>query len=269
MANYITMRKLGYNDHGRVHAFITGAASLAITELMLEAGVKTDIMESGVGDAEDVFLTVILGTMLHDIGNQIHRVGHEGHGVALALPILDRIMGPLYADPFKRAKIRGLYSGGHQLSRPESGSADPGRRHRGRGRRHRHHQGPGPQGLQAGQRGHPFHQCAGRGSGGDRAGPQYACADQRDHEQFRRHFSGGRSPGPQSHPDAHAEIRGTPGHHASAGRRADSVAGAAGRRPFCDGSGERRKGGRGGEGQPSPEAARALADALDVGVERK
>lgn len=106
MANYITMRKLGYNDHGRVHAFITGAASLAITELLLVGGVKPDLMESGVGDADDVYLTVILGTMLHDIGNQIHRVGHEAHGVTLALPILDRIMGPLYPDPFKRAKVR-------------------------------------------------------------------------------------------------------------------------------------------------------------------
>ncbi|WP_189072862.1 phosphohydrolase [Deinococcus sedimenti] len=111
MANYITMRKLGYNDHGRVHAFITGAAGLAITELLLEGGVRTDIMESGVGDTDDVFLTVILGTMLHDIGNQIHRVGHEAHGVALALPIIDRIMTPLYPDPFKRVKVRSFILG--------------------------------------------------------------------------------------------------------------------------------------------------------------
>lgn len=106
MANYITMRKLGYNDHGRVHAFITGAASMAITELLLDAGVKPDLMESGIGDADDVFLTVILGTMLHDIGNQIHRVGHEAHGLILALPIVDRILGGIYPDPFKRAKVR-------------------------------------------------------------------------------------------------------------------------------------------------------------------
>ena len=111
MANYVTMRKLGYNDHGRVHAFITGAASLAITELLLDAGVKPDLLDSGIGDADDVFLTVILGTMLHDIGNQIHRVGHEAHGVALALPILDRIMGPLYPDPFKRVKVRAFILG--------------------------------------------------------------------------------------------------------------------------------------------------------------
>ena len=111
MANYITMRKLGYNDHGRVHAFITGAAGMAITELLLEGGVKPNLMESGVGDPDDVFLTVILGTMLHDIGNQIHRAGHEAHGVALALPILDRIMGPLYPDPFKRTKVRSFILG--------------------------------------------------------------------------------------------------------------------------------------------------------------
>ncbi|WP_243398192.1 phosphohydrolase [Deinococcus koreensis] len=121
MSNYITMRKLGYNDHGRVHSFITGAASLAITELLLDAGVKPDLMESGVGDADDVYLTVILGTMLHDIGNQIHRVGHEAHGVTLALPILDRIMGPLYPDVFKRTKVRSFILGSinsHDLNPP-------------------------------------------------------------------------------------------------------------------------------------------------------
>ncbi|AIZ46759.1 phosphohydrolase [Deinococcus radiopugnans] len=121
MANYITMRKLGYNDHGRVHSFITGAASLAITELLLEGGVRPDIMDLGVGDADDVYLTVILGTMLHDIGNQIHRVSHEQHGVMLALPILERIMGPLYPDPFKRAKVRSFILGSincHDLNPP-------------------------------------------------------------------------------------------------------------------------------------------------------
>ncbi|MGI8748298.1 MAG: phosphohydrolase [Deinococcus sp.] len=106
MANYITMRKLGYNDHGRVHAFVTGAASLTILQLLLEAGVRPDLLESGIGELQDVFLAVLLGTMLHDIGNQIHRAGHEAHGVALALPILERILTPLYEDPFKRSKVR-------------------------------------------------------------------------------------------------------------------------------------------------------------------
>lgn len=111
MSNYITMRKLGYNDHGRVHAFITGAASMAILELLLEGGVKPDIIYSGIGDADDVYLCVILGTMLHDIGNQIHRVAHEEHGVHLARPLIDRILEPLYPDVFKRTKIRSFILG--------------------------------------------------------------------------------------------------------------------------------------------------------------
>lgn len=121
MANYITMRKLGYNDHGRVHAFITGAAGVTIAHLLLDAGVKPDLIESGIGDADDVLLTVILGTMLHDIGNQVHRAGHEMHGVNLALPILDRIMTPLYTDTFKRIKVRSFILGAincHDLNPP-------------------------------------------------------------------------------------------------------------------------------------------------------
>ncbi|WP_425147599.1 phosphohydrolase [Deinococcus sp.] len=121
MANYITMRKLGYNDHGRVHAFVTGAASLAILELLIEGGVRPDLIESGIGDTQDVFLVVILSTMLHDIGNQVHRAGHESHGVHLARPILERILAPLYPDLFKRTKLRAFILHGincHDLNPP-------------------------------------------------------------------------------------------------------------------------------------------------------
>jgi|GEM_PF-98404 len=106
MSNFITMRKLGYNDHGRVHAWVTGAASMAILQLLLEGGVKPDILETGIGDVDDAFLIVILGTMLHDIGNSVHRAAHERYGGILALPILNRLLEPIYPDPFKRTKIR-------------------------------------------------------------------------------------------------------------------------------------------------------------------
>ncbi|AFZ68815.1 hypothetical protein [Deinococcus peraridilitoris] len=106
MANYLTMRKLGYNDHGRVHAWVTGAASMAILDLLVQGGVQPDLVDSGLGDLDDAYLAVILGTMLHDIGNQVHRVAHEAHGVVLALPIVDRILQPIYPDVFKRTKVR-------------------------------------------------------------------------------------------------------------------------------------------------------------------
>jgi uncharacterized protein len=108
MANYITVRKLGYNDHGRVHAWVTGAASLAILELLLETGVRGDVLESGTGDVDDTYLVVIIGTMLHDMGNQVHRNAHEAFGVMLAMPILERLLTPIYADVGLRTKIRGF-----------------------------------------------------------------------------------------------------------------------------------------------------------------
>ncbi|MER3481409.1 MAG: phosphohydrolase [Meiothermus sp.] len=106
MANYITMRKLGYNDHGRVHAMLTGAASVAILSLIAPSGAKLDVVESGAGNLEDAFLVVLLSTMLHDIGNQVHRVAHEGFSVMLAIPMVDRILAQIYPDPEQRVKLR-------------------------------------------------------------------------------------------------------------------------------------------------------------------
>ncbi len=108
MANYLTMHKLGYNDHGRVHAILTGAAAVAILRLLVEAGVKTDTEKSGSGELEDAYVVTLLGTMLHDIGNQVHRVHHEAFGVTLAAPILDRILAEVYEDPAQRVRLRAL-----------------------------------------------------------------------------------------------------------------------------------------------------------------
>ncbi|MFN3267445.1 MAG: phosphohydrolase, partial [Deinococcales bacterium] len=63
--------------------------------------------ESGSGDTDDTYLVVLLGTMLHDIGNQVHRTGHEAHGVALAIPLLERVLGQVYPNEIeKRTKLR-------------------------------------------------------------------------------------------------------------------------------------------------------------------
>jgi len=108
MANYITMHKLGYNDHGRVHAILTGAAAVAILRLLSEAGVKTDTEKSGSGNLEDAYVVTLLGTMLHDIGNQVHRVHHEAFGVNLSVPILNRVLEEVYDDAAQRVRLRAL-----------------------------------------------------------------------------------------------------------------------------------------------------------------
>jgi metal-dependent HD superfamily phosphatase/phosphodiesterase len=98
LANYMAVIKLGYNDHGPIHAQVVTAAAMQMMQLLHERQVPFDVVESGAGDLDDAHLVVMAGIMLHDIGNQIHRAGHEAFGVALAQPVLERHFSTIYAD---------------------------------------------------------------------------------------------------------------------------------------------------------------------------
>ncbi len=90
LANNYTVNRLGYNDHGRVHAYIVARNSLKLLEILLEAGLKPNLIKEALGDLEDVALVVALAGFLHDIGNAIHRVNHHLHSVILARPFLEK-----------------------------------------------------------------------------------------------------------------------------------------------------------------------------------
>ncbi len=96
MADYITTAKLGYNDHGEVHAKVVAANALRMLDLLLDAGVLPDVMADGGGDEDDAHLIVLAGGLLHDIGNQVHRREHNVAGVYLAISILNRLLPEVY-----------------------------------------------------------------------------------------------------------------------------------------------------------------------------
>lgn len=102
MTAYITIGKLGYNDHGQVHAQVVAANALRMAEILTRYGVPLDVERSGAGDRDDAMLVLLAAAMLHDIGNQIHREGHQGYGVTLAAPILERLLQQIYPDDTKR-----------------------------------------------------------------------------------------------------------------------------------------------------------------------
>jgi metal-dependent HD superfamily phosphatase/phosphodiesterase len=106
MANYMAVNKLGYNDHGMTHAIITSTNAVRIFDLLVEAGIKPDVQLSGAGDLDDACAVVTCATLLHDIGNQIHRQGHELLGVGLARNLLDRLMAELYPSVEQRIELR-------------------------------------------------------------------------------------------------------------------------------------------------------------------
>jgi metal-dependent HD superfamily phosphatase/phosphodiesterase len=106
LANFIAVRKLGYNDHGPIHAKIVAANGITILKIILASDkVELDSM-SGLGLSEDdAHLIVMAGCLLHDIGNAVHRLEHEEFSVMYGKSILDRLLPELYPDISQRTAI--------------------------------------------------------------------------------------------------------------------------------------------------------------------
>lgn len=106
LANYIAVRKLGYNDHGPIHARVVTANGLRILKLVLESDeIELDSM-NGLGmTADDAHLIVTAGCFLHDIGNAVHREEHEIFSVVLAKGILERLLPEIYPEVQTRAEV--------------------------------------------------------------------------------------------------------------------------------------------------------------------
>ena len=106
LANYIAVRKMGYNDHGPIHARIVTANGVRLLKIILDSKeLKLDSID-GLGMTEDdAHLIVVAGCFLHDIGNAIHREEHEVFSVVLAKGLLERVLPGLYPDLSKRTAV--------------------------------------------------------------------------------------------------------------------------------------------------------------------
>ncbi len=105
LSNYTTVSKLSYNDHGPIHARVVTSYAMQITTLLMNAHVPMDVVNSGVGGPDEVFLVTLAGIMLHDIGNAVHRLNHELVGLQLAHPILESYLPQLYPDIEQRQLV--------------------------------------------------------------------------------------------------------------------------------------------------------------------
>ncbi|MEZ0394683.1 MAG: phosphohydrolase [Desulfurococcaceae archaeon] len=107
MSNVMAVKRMRYNDHGPVHAQIAAGAALQLFDLLMARGIRpTSVVDGTARSAEEAALVPLLGGLLHDIGNSIHRDGHERNGALLAIPILDRILRRLIDDPATRIRLR-------------------------------------------------------------------------------------------------------------------------------------------------------------------
>ncbi len=107
--NVMAITRLGYSDHGPVHVKIVANMGLRVLRILISHGVVPNIVKDysdyGFTD-KDAEVIVYLASVLHDIGMIIHREKHDELGIAIAYPILHRVLDGVY-DKEKKAIITG------------------------------------------------------------------------------------------------------------------------------------------------------------------
>ena len=108
-ANTVSIKRLGFNDHGPVHMRVVLMNAITMMELLRDAGIPTSLETEETGDFNDSLSAVMLASFLHDLGMSIGRQDHELHSTYLAYPIIDRLLKEVYPDDLqKRVALRSL-----------------------------------------------------------------------------------------------------------------------------------------------------------------
>ena len=108
-ANIVSIKRLGYNDHGPVHMRKAALNAILMFDLLTKAGIKLNLEKENIGTADDSKIAVLVAAMIHDIGMTISRQGHEYMSVNLAIPIINRILEKFYQnDIVKRVILKSL-----------------------------------------------------------------------------------------------------------------------------------------------------------------
>ena len=108
-ANNVSIRRLGYNDHGPVHMRQVVGKAIKMLNILHDFGIKTSLEEEEIGSFEDSMCAVIMAGLMHDLGMSISRQGHEKMSALLAQPIINRTLMHMFPnDLHKRVVIRAL-----------------------------------------------------------------------------------------------------------------------------------------------------------------
>jgi metal-dependent HD superfamily phosphatase/phosphodiesterase len=108
-SNVVSIKRLGYNDHGPVHMRKVTYNAVKMALFLRDAGIPLSLEKEEQGSFEDSLTAIILAAFLHDIGMSLSRAHHENTGIWLAIPILDRALQSLYPDNLvKRVILRSV-----------------------------------------------------------------------------------------------------------------------------------------------------------------
>ncbi|MCR5606812.1 MAG: phosphohydrolase [Treponema sp.] len=109
--NAVSIKRLGFNDHGPVHMRTVALNAIKMLTILHSKGIKTSLEKEETGTFVDSVTAVLLASMMHDFGMTIGRQDHELYSAFFALPIIERILKialPLDSDLNRRVVIRSL-----------------------------------------------------------------------------------------------------------------------------------------------------------------
>jgi len=104
-ANTVSIKRIGFNDHGPVHMRKVALNALKMTDLLHDAGIKLSLEKEGAGTFEDSKIAILIAAFIHDMGMTVGRQDHEKISVLLALPILDKLLKKIYPDNLEKQLI--------------------------------------------------------------------------------------------------------------------------------------------------------------------
>lgn len=104
-ANARLVNRLGYSDHGLTHALIVAVNAMKLYQAGIEMGWEPSFGGVNKKDREDSVSCLLLGALMHDVGNGVGRVGHQRWGIVVAQPILDRVLASSYRSLSDRQKM--------------------------------------------------------------------------------------------------------------------------------------------------------------------
>ena len=108
-SNVVSIKRLGYNDHGPVHMRKVTYNAVKMATFLKEKEIPLNLEKEDLGTFDDSLTAVVMAAFLHDVGMSIGRSFHENTGIWLAQPILERILIQLYPSSLaKRVILRSL-----------------------------------------------------------------------------------------------------------------------------------------------------------------
>jgi len=103
--NSVSIKRLGYNDHGPVHMRKATLNAIVMFKLLSNSGIKFNLEKESLGSKEDCLIGIILASLFHDFGMSIARENHELMSVQLAMPYIRKYLDQVYDDYKVKTKM--------------------------------------------------------------------------------------------------------------------------------------------------------------------